>query len=165
MSAPVRIPPKGYSIPRGQVNSDASVRCQRCGSDAHWSYECTTAAKVAAAAVLTEAKPSAKLSRTQMLKLGLQKPLKEIAPPKSDREIFDEQLKEAEAALLLEAKEERLLLNCARKRTRSDSRERESEPVKSAAPAVISVKHEVGIVKLEPVNDDESYQRRDLNQL
>jgi hypothetical protein len=35
-----------------------------------------------------------------MLRMGIQKPLQTIAPPKSEREVYDEQFKEAEHQLL-----------------------------------------------------------------
>jgi hypothetical protein len=91
-----RLPPKGYSIVRGPATG-ATVNCQMCGSREHWTYECP---KKSAAPSSAAAKPAAKLSRTQMLRLGIQKPLQEIAAPKSERELYNEQLKEAEKQLL-----------------------------------------------------------------
>ncbi|CUI15615.1 zinc finger protein, putative [Bodo saltans] len=91
-----RLPPKGYSITRGPA-TNAAVQCQSCGAQGHWTYECP---KKASSSSSTSVKPSTKLSRTQMLRFGIQKPLQEIAPPKSDREVYDEQFKEAEKQLL-----------------------------------------------------------------
>lgn len=89
-----RPPPKGYSITRGPA-SDAKVQCQSCGSSAHWTYECNSKA-----AATKQAAGGAKLSRTQMLRLGITKPLQVVAPPKTEREIFNEQLREAELLLV-----------------------------------------------------------------
>lgn len=47
---------------------------------------------------------SVKLSRTQMLKLGLQRPVREVAPPKSEREAYEEELKQKEIEWVEKAK-------------------------------------------------------------
>ena len=39
---PTYVPPKGYSKPRNSPQADVS--CQRCGSSAHWTFECTVSA-------------------------------------------------------------------------------------------------------------------------
>ena len=39
---PAYVPPKGYSKPRNTPT--AEVQCQRCGSSAHWTFECSVSA-------------------------------------------------------------------------------------------------------------------------
>ena len=112
MSYGDRGPPAGYSTPRN-VKTDASSQskqCQRCKSTTHWTFECPSSnntAKTAAASSTTSstaAKPSVKLSRTQMLRLGLVKPLTEALPPKSEIEQYKEELDAATTLLIEEEK-------------------------------------------------------------
>ena len=90
-------PPKGYSVPRGvAVDKPIAKLCQTCSSREHWTYECK---KSAASTNITVKQPVttglSKLSKTQMLKLGLKKDLSTEAPPKTEGEVLNEELKEA----------------------------------------------------------------------
>lgn len=69
------------------------MSCQKCGSSSHWSFECPSEGN--------GKKPAAKLSRTQLIKLGkAPRSIGEAAPPKTEREEFLDQLKQVEAELL-----------------------------------------------------------------
>ncbi len=93
-------PPKGYSVPRGLPTGKAAAkRCQRCCSSEHWTFECKNVAAPGSNGAGAQPKQPvttgiSKLSKTQILKLGLKKDLSEEAPPKTEGEISAEKMKE-----------------------------------------------------------------------
>jgi hypothetical protein len=87
-------PPKGYSVPRKPAAGDGSEGkeearfCQLCHSKQHNTYECKE--DVAKLAKAKAAVP--RMSRTQMIRMGIKKEPKAVAPPPTEEELFKKEL-------------------------------------------------------------------------
>lgn len=86
-------PPKGYSVPRkpttdGSEAKESTHFCQLCHSKQHDTYECKEDV-----AKLTKAKAAVpRMSRTQMIRMGIKKEPKAVAPPPTEEEEFKKEL-------------------------------------------------------------------------
>lgn len=95
-------PSKGYSIPRRDAEGSSDPYCQNCSSTEHWTYQCKIVAE-------TEKRSSARLSASQLLRLGLKRKRNEVVPEPTEREKFQEELKNIEAEIAEQIKQEKLL--------------------------------------------------------
>ncbi|KAG5468468.1 hypothetical protein LSCM1_02448 [Leishmania martiniquensis] len=96
-------PPKGYSVPRYDTN--AAKRCQTCGCQAHWTFECPQK-KSDMSSAKKSATATVKLSRSQMLKYGIKQKSANFTPEPTEREVFDAELKELRNVLTAEVRQE-----------------------------------------------------------